>query len=266
MFLAARERQKASYQFMKKWTIRVVIGLVVLLVVGAIGVFVFMGSIVKTGFETVGPKITKVDMHLGSAKVSALSQSCQLTGLVIGNPEGFKTPSAIKVGDIKVGMKVSSLFSDIIQVNEINIQAPEITLEGSLAGSNLGKILDNLKAASGGDNKPAQKTEKGGGEKNIYIKDVVISGGKINVSVTGLGGRVISVPMPPLHLENIGTQEKGVSMAEASSQIMQSILTSASKASEAATADIGKGLKEAGNGTKEGAVKAVESVKGLFKK
>jgi hypothetical protein len=225
------------------------------------GTFLFLNSIVKTGFETVGPKITKVGMHLGSAKLSPFSGTCQLSELVVDDPEGFKTPSAIKVGSTKVAMQISSVFSDVIQVDQVDIQGPEITLEGSFSGSNLGKILDNLKSSSSTEEKqPGAKKEK-----NIFIKDLVINGGKINVSITALGGKVIPVPLPSIHLENIGTKEKGVTMAEASKQIMDSILTSANKAAQEAVGGLGKGLKDAGNGAKEGATKAVEGIKGLFK-
>lgn len=249
---------------MKKWIVRLLIGAVVLLIVAIAGTFFFLNSIVKTGFETVGPKITKVDMHLGKANLSPLSGNCQLTDLIIGNPEGFKTPSAIKVGDVKVALKVGSVFSDVIQVDEINIQAPEITLEAGFSGSNLSKILDNLNsfAPPAQNTTPAEKPKK---EKNIYIKDVVIKGGKVNVSITALGGKVIPVPLPPLHLQNIGSKEKGVSMAEASKQIMESILGGATKASQEVVSGLGKGLKEVGTGAKDGASKAVNGIKSLFK-
>ena len=250
---------------MKKWIVRIVLGLVVILIVLAAGSFLMLNSLVKTGFETIGPQITKVDMHLGSAKVSPFSGNCQLTDLIVGNPEGFKTPSAIKVGDIKVAMSVSSVFSDVVQVDEVNIQAPEITFEGSFSGSNLGKILDNLKASSAGEEKPEQKAEKTKPGKNIYIKDVLITGGKINVSMTMLGGKVIPVPLPTLHLQGIGTKEMGVTMAEASRQIMQALLASTTKAAQEAVGGLGTGLKDIGGGTKDGASKAVEGLKGLFK-
>lgn len=251
---------------MKKWIVRFVIGLVVVFIVVAVGTFFFLNSIVKTGFETVGPRITKVNMHLGSAKVSPFSGTCQLSDLVIGNPEGFNTPSALKVGDMKVAMKIKSVLSDVILVDEVNIQGPEITLEASLHGSNLGKLLDNLKTSSSTEEKkPVQSTETGKAEKKIYIKDVVISGGKINVSVTALGGKVVPVPLPPLHLENIGDKEKGVSIAEASHQIMQAILTSATQASQQAMGGLGKSLQDIGGGAKSGASQAVGGLKGLFK-
>src|SRR5579859_2847802 len=117
---------------MKKILVRLLLGIVVLLVIAVVVVFFSLNSIVKKGVETVGPAITKVPVTLGAADISPLSGSGKLTKLFVGNPEGYKTPSAMEFGSIKVGVKIASVLSDTIVVNEINIQAPEITLEGTL--------------------------------------------------------------------------------------------------------------------------------------
>src|SRR2546422_1862994 len=91
---------------MKKLIIRIAIAVVGLVVLALVVVFFSLNSIVKKGVETVGPRLTKVDVRLGSAKLSPLSGNGQLTELFVGNPEGYKTPSAIKVGDVKVGVQV----------------------------------------------------------------------------------------------------------------------------------------------------------------
>ena len=81
-----------------KRTIKVLIGIVLALVlVGAVVIF-FLDSIVRSSVEKVGPIVTKVSVKLDSAKISLFGGSGELKGLVVGNPEGFKTPEAIKVG------------------------------------------------------------------------------------------------------------------------------------------------------------------------
>src|SRR5437867_7333357 len=120
---------------MKKLIIRGVVVLLVLFVV-AVGVSIyFLGSIVKKGVETVGPQITRTEIKLDSATLSLLSGSGKLKGLLVGNPEGFKTPSAIKVGSVSVGVVAGSVFSDKVRVTQVNVHAPEITFEGGLKGN-----------------------------------------------------------------------------------------------------------------------------------
>src|SRR6266550_2996112 len=138
---------------MKKLIVR---GLIVLLILLALAVgvsFYFLGSIVKKGVETVGPQITRTEIKLDTATLSLLSGSGKLKGLFVGNPEGFKTASAIKVGAVSVGIAPGSVFSDKVHVKEVNVQAPEITFEGGLKGNNLSKLLDNVQSAAGGGDK-----------------------------------------------------------------------------------------------------------------
>jgi hypothetical protein len=81
---------------MKKLLVRIAIGLVVLIVLVALGIHFFLDSAVKKGVETLGPKMTKVDVKLDSVSISLLSGSGKIKGLVVGNPEGYKTPHAIR--------------------------------------------------------------------------------------------------------------------------------------------------------------------------
>ena len=52
---------------MKKWIIRIVVVVFILLVVAVGGSIYFLGAIVKKGVETVGPQITKTELRLDGA-------------------------------------------------------------------------------------------------------------------------------------------------------------------------------------------------------
>ena len=84
---------------MKKLIIRLLIALVVVVILAVLAVGLFLDGAIKRGVETFGPKLTKVDIKLQSVSLSLLSGAGTIKGLVVGNPEGFKTPSAISVGD-----------------------------------------------------------------------------------------------------------------------------------------------------------------------
>src|SRR5438128_11352054 len=96
---------------MTKLILRVIVVLFVLLVVAVGASIYFLGSIVKKGVETVGPQITGTEIKLDSATLSLLSGSGKLKGLLVGNPVGFKTESAIKVGSVSVGVVAGSVVS-----------------------------------------------------------------------------------------------------------------------------------------------------------
>ena len=100
-----------------------VAGLLVLHVVASIVVAVFLDGIVKKGVETVGPKITGVSIKLDEMHIILLAGSAKVKGLVVGNPEGYKTPTAISVGLAEVSVNPFSIMSDKIVVHSIHVES-----------------------------------------------------------------------------------------------------------------------------------------------
>src|SRR5262245_10901060 len=132
---------------MKKILLRTLIVLVVLVIVAVVVIGLTLDSAIKKGVETFGPQLTQVSIKLDSVKVSIFSGSGGVKGLVVGNPEGYKTAHAINVGSADLGLSPGSLLSDKIVIKRVHVESPEITFEGSLSGNNLSKILDNVNAA-----------------------------------------------------------------------------------------------------------------------
>ena len=259
---------------MKKNIIRIAIAIVVVLLLAiAVSAF-YLDSILKKGVETVGPQITKTNVKLDSASLSVLSGSGNVKGLFIGNPEGFKSESAIKLGSVKLAVKPKSVFSEKIHVTEVKVEAPEITFEGGVGTqNNLSKLLDNVQSATGGKG-TSQPTDKASSRK-IQVDDFVIRDGKINLSVNIPGiSRSATVPLPEIHLKDLGTGPEGITTADLTAKILREILQQAIPAAEKAATDLVKGASEAVKGiatdiskTATGGVqKATKSVTDLFKK
>ncbi len=221
----------------------VLIGLVVILVAAVVIVALFLGQIIKTGVETVGSQVAGVDMSLEKAKVNLLTGNVKLTGLVIGNPEGFKTPSAMELGKFVVDLDMASLFTDTIVVKQIHIDGPQITYERGLKASNLGTLQDNLAGDKPKEEKPEEETpEKPKSDKpakKVVIEDFLFENGKINVSITALGGKKLTVPLPPIHLENIGKESDGASITEVVSEVLGAITGAVGEAVAASTGAAG---------------------------
>src|SRR5664279_4797003 len=140
---------------MKKLFIRLLIALVVVVILAVLAVGLFLDGAIKRGVETFGPRLTKVDIKLRSVHLSLLSGAGTFKGLAVGNPEGFKMPSAINIGEATLALKPGSLLSDKLIIKTINVQAPEITFETDLRHNNLNKIVSNLQEAGGGGRKEA---------------------------------------------------------------------------------------------------------------
>src|SRR5215469_15189147 len=97
---------------MKKILVRLCIVVIALIVIAVLAVHFFLDGAVKKGVEVVGSKMTKVDVTLDGVHISLLSGSGKITGLVVGNPDGFKTPHAISIVKAALALKPGSLLAD----------------------------------------------------------------------------------------------------------------------------------------------------------
>lgn len=227
---------------MKKIILGILAGVVLLLIIGLVVAGLSLDGLVKRGVETVGPKFTKVDVKLDKVALSIFSGSGQISGLVLGNPEGFKTPHAISVGSTRLAVQPRSLLSDKIVVQLVQVEAPEITLETGLKGTNLKKILDNLNETTGGgeiDTNAVAKPKSNGPGKKFEVDDFLITGAKLNFSVTGLGSQ--SVTLPEIHLTNLGKGPDGITSAELTKVVLIAIEKAAAKAAAEHAGDVVKG-------------------------
>ena len=253
---------------MKKLIIRLGIAVVVLIVLVALGVHLFLDGAVKRGVETVGPKITKVNVKLEGVNISILSGSGKIKGLLIGNPEGFKSASAIQVGSAHLALKPTSVLSEKIVIHTINLEGPEITLEGGLGGNNLSKLLDNIDSVASSEDKSTTKSETA--PKKIQVDDFRITGAKVHVTLTELGGRSGTVTIPEIHLTNLGTGADGITPAELSKRVIKEIVQESTKAAAKLIADVGKGAIDLGKNLGTNATgtveKATKGIGDLFKK
>ncbi len=217
---------------MKKIFFRLVIVLVVLVVVGLTALYFSLNGIVKKGVERVGPPMTKTDVRLDSAALSPFSGSGKLSGLLVGNPQGYtNTPFAVQFGSVAVAVKIGSVFSDTVMVDSIDIEQPEICLEGSLAGNNLSQILANLKGTNTAPAaQPSAPAPAQGTSKKFIVKDLVLNGAKLRANVTALDKHLDEeITLPNIHLTNIGTADGGASPAELCRQLLEPILADAVK-------------------------------------
>src|SRR4051794_606538 len=97
---------------MKKIAIRVLIALCIVVILIIVSLGFFLDGAIKRGIETVGPMVAKVPITLEGVSLSLFSGSGKVKGLFVGNPEGYKTPSAIRVGQASLSLQPGSVFAD----------------------------------------------------------------------------------------------------------------------------------------------------------
>lgn len=253
---------------MKKIILRLLIALVVIVILAVAGVAFFLDGAIKKGVETVGPQIAKVDVKLNSVSLSLLTGSGKIKGLVVGNPEGYKTPHAISVGSASLSISPGSVFSDKVVIKSIRVEAPEITYELGSGGNNLKRIQANVESFSGGSGTNAPASDKA--SKKLQVDEFIITGGKVSLSASMLGGQSISGPLPDIHLTQLGTGPDGITAGELTKRVLTEIAEGSLKVAEKLVSQVGKEALDAagvtGKNATEAAGKATKGITDLFKK
>jgi len=255
------------------------LALLILALIAGAGLY-FVGSSllnkgVKSGVETFGPKVTQTPVTLESANLSILSGTGTLKGLLVGNPEGYKSENIFALGQIDIKVDTGSVFSEKIIIDEIIINTPEISYEKTLTGSNVKDLLKNVEAFTGPkteETAPAP-AEDSGAKKQVVIRKLVIEEGTVFVGALGVGQ---TVKLPRIEMTDIGEGGERMTMAEAINLVLSKVLTNIGPAianagelsKEAANALKTQGLEkigQAGEKAGEAVDKATEGLKGLFK-
>lgn len=264
---------------MKKILVRGVVLLALLIVVALVALYVFLGRIVEKAIETAGPVVTKCPVTVDRVDFRPLRGKLRIVGLTVGNPEGFKTPSAFAVDEVRIAMSPGSVFSDLVEVEEVYIGGPQITYEMGIGKTNIGTLLDNVDAfvksvsGPGGEETPRRAEEPAGGGKKVTIGLVKVEEGRINLSGSFLQGGAVPVPLQPIEMHDLGKTDP-VTGAEASAEILGRILRGvldsvkqSGKAVVDAAKSVGEALKQGdAEQVKKGIEGAVNGVRGLFKK
>lgn len=239
----------------------IVSGLVVgLAIVGVVALSFFLGGIVTAGVNSFAPKVTQTKVTLASARISPLSGSGTLSGLVVGNPKGWSENNICALGTIQLDVAPFSILGDHIVVNEIVIDAPEFNYETKIVASNVGDLLKNIEAATGGGKKSdtAAPTTNAGKPIKFEVKKFVLTNGRVRL---GLGGAGASLPMPSITLIDLGTKEGGITPDQLVLAVMKSVTAGIVSATASAAGDIGK---TGGAAAAESVKKAGNAIKGLF--
>jgi len=209
---------------MKKW---IYIGIGAIVVVFAIIIFGLsnLGPIIKQAVNSYGPKITKTELHVADVNVSIFSGEAKIKQFFLGNPAGFNTPSAMKVGSVLVKVDEKSLTSDTIVIDRIEVISPEITYEKKGEIDNFNTILKNITKTSSSEKDATKESEKQGTGKKLIIRDFIVKEGKVNLelSVNGIGDKKISATLPDIHLKDIGKKKNGASPAEAFKEVFAAL-------------------------------------------
>jgi chemotaxis protein histidine kinase CheA len=236
--------------------LKIVVGILVVLVVVVLALEFAIDSMIRSSFRLAVPAFLGVK----EASVETLDFSffkkhtLLLENLHIGNPEGYKTDGIFDLAKVDVKIKLSSLFSQAIEIEHVWIDGVEVTYEKGLTSSNLADLLARFDSGDKPE-KPAEESPKKekSSSKAVVIRDLNIEGTRLHPTITLAQGIAPSIPLPPIHLTDIGAPSKegepaGITVAGALRLVLQALLSSVG-GTAGATVDLAvDGVKAVGSG------------------
>lgn len=228
--------------------------LALLLVAVGVGVFWLKGnldSLVAQAIRDYGSAMTQASVQVGSVKIESSDGRGTLQGLVIGNPAGFKTPHALKAERVELEVDIATLASEVIVIKKIAVLAPDIIYEKGEAMTNFDALQKNIAHYLG----PQKKPQAGDKEKKFIVQDFVVQGAKAQASAAFMNGKTVTVPLPDIHLRDLGKAKGGATAGELGQE-----MTAAIKAKLSGAVSFDSLMKSTGKALD----KAGQAIKGLF--
>ena len=168
---------------MKKLLIAMLI-FVVLIVLAAIGVFLYLDSAAKAAVEKGGTYAMGVNTTLKSADVKPFAGQFAMDGLNVANPDGFDSKHFMTLGTGDVALSLGSLMDATIRLPLLKLSDSDMNLEKKDGKANYQTILDNLKKLS--PEKPDPNAKKYVIE-TVEIRDVNVHVNMLGDLTKGLG-------------------------------------------------------------------------------
>lgn len=235
--------------------LKIALGVLIALVVLLLAVEFAIDSMIRSSFRLAVPAFLGVK----EASVETLDFSffkkhtLLLENLHIGNPEGYKTDGLFDLAKVDVKIKLSSLFSSAIEIEHVWIDGVEVTYEKGLTSSNLADLLARFESGDSPEPAPDAPKKEKSASKPVVIRDLNIEGTRLHPTITLAQGFAPSIPLPPIHLTDIGAPAKegdpaGITLAGALRLVLQALLSSVT-GTAGATVDLAvDGVKAVGSG------------------
>jgi len=198
---------------MRKWLLAGAALVAVLMVIIYSGV-THLGPLIKTAINTYGPQITRTTVDVGDVGLSLFAGEVRLKDFLLGNPQGFSAPEAVKAGSIDVGLDEKTLTGNPVVIDKVEVRAPEITYEKSAAGDNFQALLENVRQAAGAG--------QGAADTRLVIRRFIIRDGRINLTAAALAGRHVTTDMPYVEIQNLGGR-KGAAPAQVATEVLTAV-------------------------------------------
>jgi hypothetical protein len=174
--------------------------------------YVQLDAIIKRAITHYGSQMTQARVSVDAVQLRSTDGIGIVRGLEVGNPTGFRSAHAIKVGVIEVAVDVRTLADPVVVIRRIVIDAPDIVYEQGESLTNFDAIQQNIaRSLAGGSSEggASQKTAR-----KLIVDELIIRRARAKVSAAALMGQTVSTTLPDITLRRLGRAEGGLTPAQ----------------------------------------------------
>ncbi len=216
-----------------KTAFKVVAILLTLLVLGIIGIVIFIFSMVDQGAKIIveqgGTYAMGVETTVDSMDLSLTRGTVEMSGLNIANPEGFSTENFFALATTNAQIDLESISTPTVIIPEVRLLGIDVTLDKGQDPSNYNQILENLARFESDESEPADPSAQG---KDVIIKSLILE--DINIHVANMPGVSlvagdVAINIPQIELKNIG-EEESMKAGDIFNLVVKTVLSAAVEA------------------------------------
>lgn len=229
--------------------------IVLILVAVGLGVYWLRGnldSLIAQAIRDYGSAMAQASVKVDKVHLQTADGRGELQGLFIGNPQGFKTAHALKAERVELEVDMATLASEVIVIKKVAVIAPDVIYEKGDSLTNFDALHKNIAQYLGTQEK--SKTDKK--EKRFIVQKFIVRDATAQASAAFMGGKTVSVPVPDIHLRDLGLAKGGATAGELAQE-----MTAAVKAKLTGAVHFDKLMQS----TSEALDKAGQTVKSWFK-
>ncbi|HJV60057.1 MAG TPA: hypothetical protein VJ743_03880 [Albitalea sp.] len=183
-------------------------------------------ALAKRAIERYGSQMTAAKVSVDAVQLRGADGIGVVRGLVVGNPAGFRSEHALKVGVIEVQLDVRTLADPVVVIKRIVIDSPDLIYEKGdphtnfeAIQRNIARSLDDGAAANSSSTRPSPASPG----RKLIVDELVIRHAHARAVAPALLGQGVSATLPDVVLRRLGRAEGGLTPAQLGQVVARAI-------------------------------------------
>lgn len=243
----------------------------------------WLGPVARPVVNRVASSVLKVDFDVGRLSLNPYTGHFVVGDVRIANPPGYTESRAVTLGELNVSADLASVFTDRIHLREVtlrdcfvsylyggenevdNLTQLRMNAAGGKEAYEAARAREDAADAAAPEGTPAADESVSDAPPRTFVID------RLEVSGVRVKFQMLTIPVPPITLTDLGKKSNGLTLAELTAQVWDAILKGATRAGDGAAAlgglinaaagQLGGALQGAGQTTGDSLKSAAGSLK-----